>query len=65
MRRTFSALQRRVLAWRAGGRCQLCGAPLTNGFHADHVVAHARGGATVTDNGQALCPACNLRKGAK
>ena len=34
-------------------------------FHADHVVAFAKGGTTVTSNGQALCAACNLRKGAR
>ncbi|MER2623573.1 MAG: HNH endonuclease signature motif containing protein [Accumulibacter sp.] len=65
MRRAFNRLQRRVLAWRAGGRCQLCGALLDRQFHADHVVAFARGGATTSDNGQALCARCNLRKGSR
>jgi superfamily II DNA or RNA helicase len=48
----------------AAGRCQVCGKQLEPGFHADHVVSFAHGGATVTANGQALCPSCNLRKGA-
>jgi 5-methylcytosine-specific restriction endonuclease McrA len=38
---------------------------LTRGFHADHVVAFANGGDTVVNNGQALCPLCNLKKGAE
>lgn len=65
MKRTFNALQRSVLAWVAGGRCMRCGAPLGKGFHADHVLAYSKGGATVTHNGQALCRDCNLRKGNK
>ncbi len=65
MKRAFSHLQKRILAWRAGGRCQRCGALLERKFHADHIVAFARGGATVTDNGQALCAPCNLGKGAQ
>lgn len=64
MKRRFSRLQRSVLAWVAGGRCASCGAPLAKDFHADHVLAYAKGGATTTNNGQALCRACNLRKGA-
>lgn len=63
MRRRFSRAQRRLVAWVAAGKCQLCGTPLNNGFHADHVVAFARGGKTITSNGQALCGPCNLRKG--
>lgn len=65
MKRGFSQLQRSVLAWVAGGRCVKCGAPLARNFHADHVLAFSKGGATVTNNGQALCRTCNLRKGNK
>jgi 5-methylcytosine-specific restriction endonuclease McrA len=65
MKRTFNRLQKRVLAWRAGGCCQRCGAEFGKRFHADHVLAFSRGGRTVTDNGQALCASCNLSKGAK
>jgi len=62
--RRFTKRQRRILAWVAGGECQQCGKPLEQEFHADHVVAFARGGLTVTANGQALCGSCNRRKGA-
>jgi 5-methylcytosine-specific restriction endonuclease McrA len=65
MRRTFSAWQRRILAWVAGGRCRICGATLRGGFHADHVHPYRKGGATVTSNGQALCAACNQHKGVR
>jgi superfamily II DNA or RNA helicase len=63
MKRRFGARQRRVLAWVAGGRCALCGVRLAKDFHADHVWPYSRGGATVTNNGQALCGPCNLKKG--
>ena len=34
-------------------------------IHADHVTAYAKGGKTVTRNGQALCPTCNMSKGSR
>ena len=63
--RRFNQRQRRILAWKAAGKCCLCGQLLSNDFHADHVVAIKNGGLTVTSNGQALCGPCNQRKGAK
>ncbi len=36
-----------------------------NNFHADHIIPHIRGGKTTIENGQVLCSACNLSKGAK
>jgi 5-methylcytosine-specific restriction endonuclease McrA len=65
MKRAFSKRQRRILLWVAAGRCRGCGAELKPSFHADHVIPFAKGGATITNNGQALCSACNLKKGAK
>lgn len=63
MRRLFTRRQRRLLAWRAGGRCEACGVRLDRSFHADHTIAFSKGGRTITDNGRALCATCNLRKG--
>ena len=63
MRRCFSKRQRRILAWVGAGRCACCGVVLDSDFHADHVMPFSRGGATVTNNGQALCRDCNLKKG--
>lgn len=65
MKRAFSSRQRRILVWAAGGYCRHCGTKLANDFHADHKLAFSKGGATTTQNGQALCPPCNLQKGAK
>jgi superfamily II DNA or RNA helicase len=65
MNRRFSQNQRQVLAFASGGKCQACGAKLQNDFHADHIHPFSRGGQTITENGQALCPTCNQSKGNK
>jgi len=65
MNRLFSQRQRQIILWASGGRCALCGDPLTKSFHADHVLAFSRGGKTITRNGQALCAPCNLNKSDK
>lgn len=46
------------------GKCAMCGAELSNGWHVDHVIPFSRGGETSLQNSQALCPACNQTKGA-
>lgn len=43
----------------------MCEIELSPGWHSDHVVPYSRGGLTDVVNGQALCPSCNLRKGAE
>jgi 5-methylcytosine-specific restriction endonuclease McrA len=63
--RRFRPAARVALFLAAHGRCAACGVRLTPGWHADHVEPHARGGLTEPRNGQALCPACNLAKGAR
>lgn len=63
--RRFPPAARVALFLAARGRCARCGAPLQPGWHADHVTAASAGGATVPANGQALCPRCNLVKGAR
>jgi len=60
--RRFSLRQRRALYLAANGRCERCGGELEEGWHADHVIPHSKGGATTIDNGQALCPDCNQSK---
>ncbi len=62
-RRRFSVRERAALFVVADGRCEHCGCPLPPDWHADHVAAWARGGQTIIENGQALCPPCNLAKG--
>ena len=54
-----------ILALLAGGRCKSCGKHLRGNFHADHIWPFSKGGKTITANGQALCPICNLTKGNK
>jgi len=64
MKRAFSLRQRRILRMLAGNLCQKCGVVLDEGFHADHVLCFSKGGPTTVTNGQALCAACNIKKGA-
>ena len=63
MKRFFTRKQRNILLWVAGGKCRLCKKDLTNKFHADHIQSYSKGGKTIINNGQALCSACNLKKG--
>jgi superfamily II DNA or RNA helicase len=62
-RRRFGHDERKALYLVSEGRCQHCGEVLPAGWHADHRHPYALGGATALDNGQALCPWCNLTKG--
>lgn len=64
-RRRFGSRERVALYLAGDGRCVECGAELEPGWHADHVEPHSRGGRTDVINGQALCPQCNLKKGAR
>ncbi|MFG3709228.1 DEAD/DEAH box helicase family protein [Micromonospora sp. NPDC047670] len=63
-RRRFNSSERAALYLAADGHCTDCGSELEPGWHADHRTPHSRGGATDVINGQALCPTCNLQKGA-
>ncbi|MGI8781652.1 MAG: HNH endonuclease [Solirubrobacteraceae bacterium] len=63
--RRFGASARVALFLAARGRCARCGVALTPGWHADHAEPVRLGGATRPANGQALCPRCNLVKGAR
>lgn len=68
--RIFTPEQRLAIFRKDAGHCQVkfacSGAKLTWGdWHADHIVAHSKGGKTVVANGQAACAACNLAKGSK
>lgn len=64
MARLFSKKQRHSLFLIYGGKCNICGCELSSdNFHADHVRPYSKGGKTDLSNGQALCRACNLKKG--
>lgn len=60
--RIFNRQQRQELFIRAKGLCQQCHTPLPKGWHADHIIPYSKGGETTLENGQALCPKCNLTK---
>lgn len=62
--RRFSGRQRADLYLASGGVCEDCGVELAPGWHADHVYPWSKDGHTDVANGQALCPACNLKKGS-
>jgi len=64
-RRRFNDRERFALYRSSGGVCSMCGCLLEPGWHADHVEPYSKGGLTDVINGQALCVACNLTKGAR
>jgi len=55
-------LRAKALA-KSAGRCGICGKPLGNDVHIDHIVPVAAGGLTELGNLQATHAACNLSKG--
>jgi hypothetical protein len=62
--RWFTAEQRDQIWHTSGESCRICHIKLSrSNFHADHIQPHSEGGRTTVENGQALCAACNLRKG--
>jgi hypothetical protein len=67
--RMFTQEQRMAIFRLNNGECQVKG-PNCEGtcedsaFHADHKIAHSKGGPTSVENGQVSCIPCNLWKGA-
>lgn len=47
------------------GKCACCRAPISNGYHLDHIMPLALGGLNTDNNIQLLCKTCNLQKHAK
>lgn len=62
--RYFTPHERMTLFEIADGKCEQCGVPLDETFHADHHIPYSAGGKTTIANGRALCPQCNLKKGS-
>ena len=61
--RTFSDTDKRTALEKQGGKCAICGKPITfETAHGDHKVCWALGGKTVPSNLQMLCLQCNLKK---
>ena len=65
MNRLFKKRQKKILAMISGNKCMNCDNKLSTIFHGDHVVPFSKNGKTIIKNGQALCPACNLKKGSR
>ena len=64
-KRFFSSSQKVILFLQAQGKCLECDSLLETGWHADHHQPWSKGGHTEIQNGQALCPSCNLIKSDK
>ena len=67
--RRFTHEQRLVIFRRSNGKCVNpnnnpdCVEDCTwDNFHADHITPFSAGGKTSVENGQLLCPSCNLKK---
>jgi len=55
---------RSVLFRNSDGRCSSCGCELQSGWHADHKIPFKITQVTNVNDMQAMCPTCNLKKGA-
>ena len=62
--RTFSDAQKEAAYERQKGLCAICGKHFELvGMQGDHIVPWSKGGKTLPDNLQMLCPLCNQQKG--
>ena len=58
-RRTLSASERQTVLQKTDGRCHICGGAVVVKWQADHVLAHAGGGAHSAENYLAAHALCN------
>jgi len=63
--RFFKDMHKKVLFVLSNGLCQICGSELSKGWHSDHIKPYSKGGKTKINNGQSLCPKCNIAKSNK
>ena len=62
MNRSFTARPHKILQLLSGNKYSGYGILLKSTFHADYMKPYSKGGKTILENGQALCPKCNLNK---
>lgn len=63
--RTFSDAQKEAAYEKQSGLCAICGKHFAlPEMQGDHIIPWSRGGKTLPDNLQLLCPLCNQQKGA-
>lgn len=58
-RRRLPAAERQAILSKTGGRCHICGGEIDGAWDADHVFAHAQGGAHAVDNYLPAHSICN------
>lgn len=63
--RNFPKSIKKILYVKQNGYCAICNEPLKYGYHADHIFPYSKGGKTIIENCQLLCPKCNIKKGDK
>ena len=62
----FPNAVRQRIRQQQGSRCMYCGVRLSRGnLHIDHIFPVEHGGSNAEENLQALCAACNIRKGVQ
>lgn len=57
----FSREQKRIIIWRDGGKCTMCGAPADEANHRLNRGMGGRPSLNILENGCAICHACNGR----
>ena len=55
----MSKAERAAILAKTAGSCHVCGGPAGDGWQADHVIPHAKGGTSLADNFLPACRTCN------
>jgi len=58
-RRPLKRMERELILSKTDRRCHICGGPVDDNWHADHILAHSAGGEHSPDNYLAAHPVCN------
>jgi 5-methylcytosine-specific restriction endonuclease McrA len=58
-RHPLKRMERELILSKTDSRCHICGGPVGNNWHADHILAHSAGGEHSPDNYLPAHPVCN------